>query len=85
MPYCIRDRYKNIALRGNCVKLDIGQIFGLEHATDDLVNSLQDSIFLWIFNSSACQFGRKIFEQWNENPLEFRAIVKDYFAQPRIS
>ena len=47
--HCIRDRCENIDSWGNCIKPDVGQIFGIEHATDDLLNYLQDNIFLWIF------------------------------------
>ena len=56
---CIFDRCNNLTPQGNCVKLDIGQIFGIDHATYNLVNSLQYGIFLWIFYSGACRFDRK--------------------------
>ena len=85
VSHYIRDICDNLAPQGNCVKRDIGQIFGLEHATDDLVNSLQDSICLWVFYSGACWFDRKVFEQWNEIPLELGAIVEDYLGRSRIN
>ena len=47
--HCICDRCENLSPPSNCVKHDIGHIFSLEHATDDLVNAIQDSICLWIF------------------------------------
>ena len=82
---CICNICENLDPQGNCVKRDVGQIFGIENATDDLVSSLQEFIFLWIFYSSVCQFDRKIFEQWNKITIEFRAIVEDAFSWPIIS
>ena len=77
------NRFDNLAPRGNCVKRDVGQIFGLGHAIDYLVNSLQDIIFLFIFYSGVCWFEIKIFEQRNKIILELRSIVEDLFVRTR--
>ena len=46
---CIRNIREDLSPQGNCVNGDVGQIFGLEHATNKLVNYLQDIIFCGFF------------------------------------
>ena len=74
--YYIDDRCDNLDPRGNCVKRDIEQIFGLEHATNDFVNSIQNSICLWVFIALHVGLSGKSLRNWIKLFLNSEPLLK---------